>query len=62
MFYIISQIYTFYRYKKDQGRPTKCICYVFVFVFPLIFFIKAYVDAIQMGTHNICLYKEVDKK
>ena len=20
------------------------------------------VDAIQMGTHNICLYKEVDKK
>ena len=27
----------------------------------LIFFIKAYVDAIQMGTHNICLYKEVDK-
>ena len=21
-----------------------------------------HVDAIQMGTHNICLYKEVDKK
>ena len=20
------------------------------------------VDAIQMGTHNMCLYKEVDKK
>ena len=20
------------------------------------------IDAIQMGTHNICLYKEVDKK
>ena len=40
--------------------------------FCLIFFIKAYivgsfelhrqVDAIQMSTHNICLYKEVDKK
>ena len=39
--------------------------------FFLIFFIKAYVvgthlncidDAIQMSTHNICLYKEVDKK
>ena len=31
----------------------------------LIFFIKAFslqVDAIQMSTHNICLYKEVDKK
>ena len=23
---------------------------------------KRKVDAIQMGTHNICLYKEVDKK
>ena len=40
-----------------------------VFFF-LIFFIKTYIvgthlnciDAIQMGTHNICLYKEVDKK
>ena len=34
--------------------------------FILIFFIKPYivrqVDAIQMGTHNICLYKNVDKK
>ena len=40
--------------------------------FVLIFFIKAYVvgthlncilaDAIQIGTHNICLYTEVDKK
>ena len=37
----------------------------------LYLFIKAYVvgthlncidDAIQMSTHNICLYKEVDKK
>ena len=45
----------------------------FLFFFILIFSIKAYVvgthlilhqqvDAIQMGTHNICLYKEVDKK
>ena len=41
-------------------------------LFLLIFFIEAccgylfelhrLVDAIQMGTHNICLYKEVDKK
>ena len=35
--------------------------------FFLIFFIKAYVvgtqvDAIQMRTHNICLYKKVNKK
>ena len=30
--------------------------------FFLILFIKAYVDAIQMSTHNICLYKEVKKK
>ena len=45
---------------------TLCLC-----VFSLIYFINAYVvgthlncidvDAIQMGTHNICLYKEVDK-
>ena len=38
-------------------------------VFFLIFFIKAYVvgthlkvNAIQMSTHSICLYKEVDKR
>ena len=34
--------------------------------FFLIFLIKAYasrqVDAIQMSTHNICLYKKVKKK
>ena len=38
-------------------------CVVFLFFF-LIFFLKAYVqvDAIQMGTHNLCIYKEVDKK
>ena len=45
---------------------------VFFFSVFLIFFIKTcygysfelhrQVDAIQMGTHNICLYKEVDKK
>ena len=42
-----------------------------VVFFLLIFFLKTYVvgthlncsnDAIQIGTHNICLYKEVDKK
>ena len=39
---------------------TRC----FVLFFFLIFFLKAYVqvDAIQMGTHNLCIYKEVDKK
>ena len=43
--------------------------FFFFFFFFLIFFIKAYavgthqqVDAIQMSTHNICLYKEIDKK
>ena len=35
--------------------------------FFMVFFIKAYVmgiqvDAIQMSTHNICPYKEEDKK
>ena len=45
--------------------------FLFVFFF-LIFFIKAcygysfelhrQVNAIQMGTHNICLYKEIDIK
>ena len=27
-----------------------------------LFELHGQVDAIQMGTHNICLYKEVDKK
>ena len=42
--------------------------YLVIFMqFFLIFFINSFelhrqVDAIQMGTHNICLYKEVDKK
>ena len=52
---------------KYQQRPYLVFMRVFFF---LIFFIKTYdvgthlkqVDAIQMGTHNICLYKEVDKK
>ena len=57
--------------KKDQKK------YLFdddyAIFFRLIFFIKAYVvgthlncidlvDAIQISTHNICLYKDVDKK
>ena len=38
-----------------------------VFFFLLIIFIKAYVvgthlSCIDKGTHNICLYKEVDRK
>ena len=54
---------------KYQQRPYLVFMRVF---FLLIFFIKTccgysfelhrQVDAIQMGTHNICLYKEVDKK
>ena len=44
--------------------------YVYV-IFFLIFFMKTYVvgthlscidKSIQMGIHNICLYKEIDKK
>ena len=48
--------------KKDQQRT-----YLMMFIrFFLIFFIKAYVvstqvDAIQVGTTNICLCKIVDK-
>ena len=34
----------------------KSICYGYSFE------LHQLVDAIQMGTHNICLYKEVDKK
>ena len=56
-----------YLKKKDEWRtylmmPMWCFCVLF----SLIFFIKPYglsthlnVDAIQMGTHNISLYKEV---
>ena len=55
-------------YKKDQK---KTFDYNYA-VFFLIFFIKTccgysfelhqQVDAIQMSTHNICLYEEVDQK
>ena len=48
-----------------------CVCVCVRVCVCVIFFIKAYivgthlncidVDAIQMGTHKICLYKEVDK-
>ena len=61
--------------KISQGLIKWCLCHVFVFFFSLNFIIKAYnvyygysfelhqqVDAIQKGTHNIHLYKEVDKK
>ena len=34
----------------------KCICCGYSFE------LHRQVDAIQMSTHNICLYKEVDKK
>ena len=56
--------------KKDKKKDLFDDDYA---IFFLIFFIKAYVvgthlncidkvDAIQMSTHNICLYKEVGKK
>ena len=62
---------------KYQQRPylvfMRVFFFFFFFFFFLIFFIKniycgysfelhRQVDAIQMGTHNICLYKEVVKK
>ena len=55
-----------------QKQISEKVLFSDVYDFFLIFFIKTYVvgthlncidvDAIQMGTHNICLYKEVDKK
>ena len=48
-----------------------CVCVFFVFFadflyrsicFGYSFELHRQVDAIQMDTHNICLYKEVDKK
>ena len=51
----------------------QCFCMFNFFFFFLIFFIKAYnvgthlncidksINAMQMGTHNISLYEEVDK-
>ena len=56
--------------KKKHQKKTYLMMIMRLF---LIFFIKAYVegysfelhqqvDEIQMSTHNICLYKEVDKK
>ena len=57
--------------KKRSAKDLSNDAYAMFFVrFVLIFFIKAYVvgthynlivDAFQMGTHNICLYFEVDK-
>ena len=55
---------------KYQQRPY--LAMYMQFFFSDFFFIKTYVvgthlnyidvDAIQMSTHNICLFKEVDKK
>ena len=44
-----------------------CVCVFRDFLYKSIwcgytFELRGQVDAIQMGTHNICLYKEVDKK
>ena len=54
--------------KRDQQR-TFLILYMrlfFYFLYKSIccgysFELHRQVDAIQMGTHNICIYKEVDK-
>ena len=61
--------------KISEGLIKRCLCNVFVCVFFFPDFLKKnsiccgypfelhwQVDAIQMGTNNICLYKEVNKK
>ena len=63
------------KYKKKNQQRTSNDAYVMLscVFFLLIFFIKAYVfgthlncigqvDAIQMSTQNIFLYKQVDRK
>ena len=52
--------------KKDKGKPYQMMLMRFVFLYKSIccgysFELHRQVDAIQMGTHNICLYREVDK-
>ena len=70
---VIKYVTTYTFSLKDQRRAYQMmlICNIFVLLFLLIFFIKAYVvgthlngfvNAIQMGTHNLCFHKEVDKK
>ena len=56
-------------YKKDQNRPFDDDYAIFFPDFLLegiycgySFELHRLVDAIQMSTHKICLYKEVDKK
>ena len=56
-------------YKKDQKKTYLMMIMRFFsdFLYKGIccgysFELHQQVDAIQMGTHNICLYKEVDKK
>ena len=75
--YVPTCTYTKGTLKKKISKELikRCLCDVFALFtfFFLIFFIKRVccgysfelhrqVDAIQMGTHNICLYKEVDEK
>ena len=69
--------YTKGSFKKNQQRTYQMMLMRFLFILfffiIIIFFIKSMccrypfelhrqVDAIQMWTNNICLYKEVDKK
>ena len=51
----------------SNGAYAMFVCFLFLIFHNSIcrrysFCMHRQVDAIQMGTHNICLYKEVDKK
>ena len=51
----------------SKKRSTKDLfddvyAFLFLIVFTKTYAVGTQVDAIQMGTHNICLYKEEDKK
>ena len=67
--YVLPTMGTLYK-KKDQKRPFLVMIIQFFFLNFLYkgiccgcsFGLHQQVDAIQMSTHKICLYKEVDKK
>ena len=58
-----------YKKDKDQWMTDAYVIYIFFLIFFINHMLWVYsfelhrqVDANKMGTHNICLYKEVDKK